>query len=453
MEKKSEMRDLTQGDVFKTLVIFSLPFMLSTVLQTLYSTVDMMIVGNVVGKDGLSALSTGSQLMEMIAVVCVGFSSAGQVLISNYVGARQKKEVQKINSTLTFLMVLLALVITVIGVAGCDTFLKLLNTPQEALPHARQYVIICCLGILFTGLYNMVSAIFRGMGDSRHPLIFIAIASGVNVVLDLLFVCVFRLGAAGAAIATVIGQAVSVICSLTFLNRKKEEYCFSFRPSEFKVDGKVAAALCRLGIPMALQTSAVYISFLFVSSMINAMGVVVSAAFGASQKIRNMPNMMTQAIGLGATAMMGQNFGAGKMDRVRKIYLSGCKINAVFGVLFAVIYGLFPVRVFQLFTGDAQVLEYAGMCIFCILLEIPAKIFMPSGSALINGNGNVKLSMALALSDAFVGRIFLTWFLGKVMGFGVSGYFLGYCLATYVTAVPQVIYYLSGRWKKQRRLI
>jgi Na+-driven multidrug efflux pump len=156
---------------------------------------------------------------------------------------------------------------------------------------------------------------------------------------------------------------------------------------------------------------------------------------------------------MGATAMIGQNIGAGKMERVKQIYLSGCVLCIAFCTLFGLMAGIFPTSVFRLFTDDIQVLLYAKMCVFCIIVELPAKMFMASGGALLNGSGNVKLSMILGLCDAFVGRIFLTWLLGKVMGFGEFGYFLGYGLGTYIMAVPQVIYYLSGSWKNRTAVV
>lgn len=299
----------------------------------------------------------------------------------------------------------------------------------------------------------MVSAVFRGMGDSRHPLYFIAIASVVNIILDLLFVAVFHWGAAGAALATVIGQAVSVVCSFIMLYRHRDLYLFPFDKSLFHPNGKIALSITKLGIPMALQASAVYISFLFVNSMVNALGVTVSAAFGASMKIRNLPNMVTQAVGMGATAMMGQNIGAGKPDRVKKIYQGSFYVCTAACLLFAVPYLTMPEGTFRLFTSDAAVLAYAEMCMFCILIELPARFFMAGGGALINASGFVKLSMTLGLCDAFVGRVFLTWFLGKYLALGAFGYFMGYGLATYITAVPQLVYYLSGKWRKRGRLV
>jgi len=445
--------DLNQGKVLRTLIVFSLPFMLSTLLQMLYSLVDMVVVGQVVGSGGLSAVSTGSMLMELIMVFCVGFSSAGQIIISQHVGAGKREGIYSVNGTLLTVISLLALILMTVGLCGGGSFLRLLNIPEEAEAYGQTYVRVCSTGVIFTALYNMISAVFRGMGDSSHPLLFIFIATATNLVLDILFVAVLRWEVFGAALATVIGQAVSVVSSLIFLAGHQDEFCFSFRPKYLRPNGRAAAILFRLGIPLALQSSAVMFSFLFVSSMINSLGVEVSAVFGVGQKLRNIPSMMTQAIGLGAAAMVGQAFGAGNTDRVSRIYKDGCLVNAVIIAAVSIVYIAFPTQCFRLFTPDEAVLGYASMFMFTLALEMPAKIFMPSGGALISGCGNTALSMTLALCDAFLGRVLFTWLFGSFLQMGAFGCFLGYHLATYVTAVPQVIYFCMGTWKKRKRLI
>lgn len=452
-KKKSATMDLVNGPVFRTLFLFSVPFVISTFLQTMYNTVDMMIVGNVVGRTGLSALSIGTQLMELITVFCTGFSSAGQVLISQYIGAGDRKGAKRVAGTLLVSLLVLVVTFTIITTVGCTTFLTWLNTPEESFAQARSYVTICGTGIIFTGLYNMVSAVFRGMGDSRHPLYFIMISTGINVCLDLLFVAGFGWGAAGAALATIIGQAVSVLCSFTLLYRHQEEYLFDFNRSLFHVDKGILKNLVKLGIPMALQMSAIQISFLFVNGSVNELGVVASAAFGASIKVRNLPGMLTQAVGMGATAMMGQNIGAQKMDRVKKIYLSSFAMCFCAMMCFAIPYALCPEAIFHLFTTDQDVLGYAGVAILWILIEMPCRMELSGGNGLVNASGFVKLSITLAIIDALVGRVVLSWFFGTYLGMGLEGYFIGYTMATFITAIPQFIYFLSGKWKYRRRLI
>ena len=446
-------RDLTQGPVFSTLLVFSLPFMASNIMQTLYSMVDMMIVGNVVGSAGLSALSTGSQLMETMVVMLIGFTSGGQVVISQFIGSGKKEKVPVINGTLTTLTIGVSILFMILGLTCCNFFLNLLNVPEEAFAYAHDYVTIYSAGIIFSGLYNMISAVFRAQGDSRHPLLFVTIATVVNIVLDLLFVVVFGWAAAGAALATIIGQAVSVVFSVIFLLKHQAEFCFRFQAALFRPHLSFVTRICRLGIPMALQSSAVGISFLFVSGMINTLGVTVSAAFGAMQKIRNLPGFIMQSFGLGSNAMVGQNYGAERYDRIRKIFMSCLALNAAIAAVFALIFLCFPKPVFRMFTSEEAVLAYAALCMFCVVIELPAKAVLPGGNALLNGIGNVKLSMTLGIIDAIVGRIGMTWLFGSFLDLGVMGYLMGYSLATYLSAVPQLFYYFSGMWTRREHRI
>ena len=450
---QSSTRDLTEGNVFRTLLVFSLPFMASNIMQTLYSMVDMMIVGNIVGSYGLSALSIGSQLMEMMVVMLIGFSNGGQVVISQHIGSGRKDAVPFINGTMTVLTICISVVFMGIGIIGCDFFLGLLNTPAEAFSYAHDYVTIYSAGIIFTGLYNMISAIFRAQGDSRHPLIFVSIATVVNVILDLFFVGVLGWAAAGAAFATIIGQAVSVVFSVFFLLRHQEEFSYRFGAKYLKPSKAHVYRICRLGVPMALQSSTINISFLFVSGMINTLGVTVSAAFGALSKLRNVPGFVMQSFGMGSNSMIGQNYGAQRYDRIREVFRSCIKINIVIACAFGLVFFLFPEGVFHLFTSDPEVLAYAPMCIFCLIAELPAKVEMTAGGSLVAAIGNVKLSMSLSILDAIIGRIGLTWLLGNFFGLGTFGYLLGYTMATYLSAIPQLIYYLSGMWTRREHRI
>lgn len=445
--------DLLHGPVARSLLTFSLPFMVSTLLQTLYSTTDTVIVGQCLGSNGLSAVSNGSQLMQMISMICVGFSTAGQVLIAQSVGAGNADKIRKIVESLVYLVIGLSVALGVLCVVLCDVFLTALNTPAEAYEQARYYVIICGYGTIFTGLYNMFSAIFRGLGDSRHPLLFVCIASVINIILDLLFVAVLGWNVAGAALATVLGQLASVAFSVVYLYRNPALLPFPFQILKMRPHGETAGQITKIGIPLAIQSAAVQFSFLFVSGMVNTLGVDVSAAFGVAQKLRNVPGVLTQGLGLGASSMIGQNLGAGQQKRVSQT-INWCLlfttiVNALFGVLFA----LAPVLCFRMFTQDEAVLIYAGVCMFTLVVELPGKCVMPACNALVSAQGFVKFSMVVAFLDAFAGRVLLSWLLGIVLDMGALGFFLGYSLATYLTAVPVFVYYISGLWKKRRILV
>lgn len=451
--RRAVRQDLIKGPVGRNLVFFSTPFILSTFLQTLYSTVDTVVVGQYLGSEGLSAVSNGSQLMLFLSMFCIGFASAGEVLISQAVGAGNKEKTQGIASTLSYLMITITVLIGIVTILLCDIFLTVLETPIEAYAQARHYVLICGGGILFTGLYNMFSAILRGMGDSHHPLIFVLIASVVNLILDVLFIAVFQWSVAGAALATVIGQAVSVIFSYVYLLHHEELFEFSLRLRDMKYDWELSVQLFRMGIPLALQSAAVQVSFLFVAKMVNSLGVTASAAFGVLQKLRSIPEILTQGLRLGATNMMGQNLGAGQMKRVKSIVRWSLLIATSIYALFGIFFGMFPEISFRLFTQDETVLFYAGICIFALLIEMPGRCLMPGCNGLISAQGFVRLSITLALVDAFVGRILLCWLLGVYFDMRLKGFLLGYALGTYLTAVPGFIYYISGVWKKRKLLV
>lgn len=445
--------DLLHGPVAETLILFSFPFMLSTLLQTLYATTDTIVVGQCLGSVGLSAVSNGSQLMQMLYMVCVGFSTAGQILIAQAHGAGNRQKVQRVVGTVCVLQMILSAILGGFCLLFADPLLTALNTPADAYIQARYYIVICSWGILFTGLYNLFSAILRGMGDSRHPLLFVVIASVLNIVLDLLFIVVFGWNVAGAALATVIGQAVSVLFSIWFLYRNAARLQLSFTPRDLIPHPPTAAQIIKIGIPLAFQSAAVQFSFLFVSHMVNALGVFASAAFGVAQKLRSIPGILTQGLGLGASSIIGQNLGAGQNDRVdstvKWCLVFTTLINLVFGLLFWAA----PVLCFRLFTQDAAVLAYAGVCIFALIVELPGKCAMPACNALVNAQGFVEFSMIVALLDAFAGRVLFCWLFGIVLNMGAAGFFLGYSAGTYLTAIPVFIYYLSGWWKRRTALV
>ena len=266
MQQKRIIRDLTQGSVPRTLLSFSMPLFLSGLLQLVYNMVDMIVVGQFVGTEGLSAVSIGGEVLMLITFVAMGFSNAGQIVISRYVGGRRTDLVGEMVGTLFTLLESLALIIMCVFLFTYQGILRWLNTPKEIWDYTCQYCITCILGIVFIYGYNLVSAILRGMGDSRHPFIFIAIASVINVILDLLLVGPAGLGPFGAALATVIGQAASFFFALRLLYKNREQIHFDFHPSHFRISRNVIRPLMSLGIPMVVQSAAITFSMLFVNS-------------------------------------------------------------------------------------------------------------------------------------------------------------------------------------------
>lgn len=436
----------------RQMFFFMLPFMLSNAMQVLYSTIDMIIVGEYVGTAGISAVGQSSQIVNFATMVCLGFSNAGQVLLAQALGAGKKKETNNIIGTLFSLVLILAVALSVIILALRSVILDVMNIPKESYDMAMQYMIICAAGLVFTAGYNMVSAVLRGMGDSKRPFLFIAIASVVNLVLDLLFTGLLGWGVAGAAYATIIGQAVSFVFSLFYLYKRKESFGFDFERNSFKINRQYAKMMASIGTPMAIQSGCINISMLFVNSMINSVGVVASATFSAGVKIDDIINKISQGIHHAAMPMVSQNIGAERQDRAKRVVYSAWIFSGIWTVVFIALYIFFGKQMFMLFSNDTAVHEMSSTFIKAILWMFPALAMMRGTGALIQGIGNARLSMVLALLDGVILRIGLSWLFGIYFDWGFYGFVLGYGLAPYGFAVPGVIYFLSGMWRRHKVL-
>lgn len=449
---KAIINDMTQGSVFKKMVVFTLPVMFANALQLCYGLVDMVIVGKFVGSAGLSAITIGSQVFNLMATLCIGFSVGGQVFISQIIGGKEYRKLNQTIGTVFTLVGVLGLLMTLIGFVFSVPVLRLMNTPEESFEMAKAYMKVCSGGVLFTYGYNMVSAILRGMGDSKRPLLFILISTIVNLTGDLLLVGYFKMGAAGAAWATILGQAVSFVIALVFLVRRKEEFHFDFKAKSFIPENGTAAKLVKLGVPFALQSSSIDISMMFVCALVNSFGVIASATFGVGSRLQSLGFVMSGAVGAFVSSMVGQNIAAGKMDRVHKGIHLGLVSNIIFWGLLTTVFILFPEGCFSLFSKDPEVLEMAPLYMMCMAVGVPALACMTPYNGFIQGIGNSKMSLFFSILDGFVARITLSYVIGIVAGLGLKGFFLGYFLAPYFTTIPAMIYYYSGIWKKRKLL-
>lgn len=449
---KTLSKDFTKGSIPRQMLMFMLPFMLSNALQVFYSTIDMIIVGKYVGNPGLSAVSQSSQILNFATMVCFGFSNAGQVLVAQALGAGKRKELNDIIGTLFSLITLLALVLTAVLLYARVWILEVMNIPDASYDYAMDYLIICGGGFFFTAGYNMVSAVLRGMGDSKRPFLFIGIASAVNLVLDILFTGVLGWEVAGAAWATIIGQGVSFVFSLYYLYRRRESFGFDFKVKSFAVRPQYARLIASLGTPMAIQSGCINISMLFVNAMINSLGVVESATFGAGVRIDDIINKISQGIQFAAMPMISQNIAAGKDKRAVKVVHWAWIYSGILTVVCMAAYLLFGEALFAAFSEDMVGNPLCKVFIRAILWMFPALAVMRGSSAFIQAIGNAKMSMVLALLDGVVLRIGLSWLFGIYLGWGFYGFVLGYGLAAYGCAIPGMLYFLSGVWKKRRTI-
>lgn len=452
-ETKSFINDLTEGSVTKKLLYFAFPFMLSNLLQTVYNLVDMSVVGHYMGSAGLSAVSVGGRLVELLTMLCTGFCTGGQILLSQQVGAKQKEGIQKTIGTLFSFTMLCAVILGGLSIVLHRQLLSALNTPEAAYEQAAAYMVICNSGCVFIFGYNALCAILRGLGDSKRPLVFVAIASVVNLVLDLIFVAGLQMGAAGAAIATVISQGISFAFALVYLIMKREAFEFTFSRRTLKLDGGTLKILTKLGVPLAFQTAAISVSMLFVNSFINSYGEAASAVYGAGTKLQGIPSIITHGMSMANASMVGQNMAAGKPERVRQSVRICFILNAcVYGVFITACMAV-PTIVFSLFTTEADVMALAPAYLRISCIGFAASIFNSSFNSVINGIGFTSLSMAIGLLDGVVARISFSLLFGIVLGMGLNGFFLGHSLAIWITALLSFFYYISGRWERRKLVV
>lgn len=440
--------DFTRGSVPKQMAKFAIPLFVSNLLQAVYNMVDMVIVGQYVGKAGLSAVSVGGDVLNLLTFLAIGFSNAGQVIIAQYLGAGKQKKIGKIIGNLSVFLFGSAIVLSLLTFSVRDIILSWMNTPTEAWDYARSYVTVCTLGLLFVYGYNVISAILRGMGDSKHPFIFIATAAVINLVLDIVFIAGYDMGAFGAALATVIGQGVSFFCGLIFIVKNQNKLVITLDMDCLKMDSAIMQKLLTLGFPMAIKNAAVMFSKLFVNSWINSYGVIASSAAGIYSKINVISNLFSNAINMSASTMIGQNIGAGSYERVPKILRTAMSITVSVACVLALIILTIPEVIFGMFTTDVEVIE-ASM----ILIPMLCALFFGSAcrapsNGLIDGSGNYKLNFFVAFLDGIINRIGFALLFGLIIVKGWSGFLWGDVIAGFTPFVIGVIYYQSGRWQK-----
>lgn len=442
-------RDLTVGTVWKQLLLFALPFMLANLLQTLYTMVDAVIVGQFVGAEALAAVTTCGTLVEFYTLTGMGFASAGQIVVAQFIGKGDSKAVSRTIGTLFSMLLGFAVTMSVLCLLLADVQLGWLNVPAESLVAGRYYTMTSACGFVLVYGYNCVSAILRGMGDSKRPLVFVAIASGMNVALDLLFVVGFHWGAFGAALATIMGQGFSFLVSIIYLYRRRDAFGFDFKLRSFNPDKKSLGLLLRLGAPMALQFSAIILSMLYVNSCINVYGVAATAVTGIGSKLNNVLRIVSNSMGTAGSAMVAQCVGAGKRERVPKVVnciLLVCQAEAV---LCALIVFFFPRQVFGLFNRDAEVLALSELYRGAAAVGYLTFGLRAAYNSVVNGIGFASLGMVSGLMDGVVARIGLAVLLGSVLGYGIQGYWYGSALAGAVSAAIVGCYYYSGKWKRR----
>lgn len=449
MKKQAQKIYLTEGPLFVSVLRFTLPFLLSNLLQTLYGTVDTLVIGNYGSASGVSAVACGAQLLSLFTFLAIGLSAGGTVLVSQCIGSRDQKQAAVIVGNLIIDFAVISLALTAVSSVFSPVFLAWLNVPQEAMAEAATYMRICSLGIPLIIGYNIICALLRAMGDSKNPLIFVAVACVINIFGDLLLTGVLGMGVAGVAIATVTAQGVSFLFGLVFITRRGLSFPFGRRDIRF--DRKTTAHIFRIGIPMGVQSVLINISFMFITAIINGMGLTASAAMGIGEKIVGFTFMPQSAFSASIAVVVAQNYGADKMDRARKAVRYAIGVCISIETVFLLVCQLFPGFLPSLFTKDEEVIHMAGLYMMAYSIDGVLTAVSFNLSALLNGCGRTAFNMAQNLIATFLGRIPATWFFSRLAG---TSLFLIGCAApasTILSIVMLLVYIRLNRTRMDRR--
>ena len=349
-----EKSDFTQGSILKKLIPFMIPILGALVLQAAYGAVDLLVVGRFGSTAGLSAVSTGSQILNLVTFVITQLAMGITVLIARYIGEKSTGQIGQLLGGAVTVFAIVSAVLFVVMVFFAKPLAVLMQAPQEAISLTTVYVRICGGGIFFIVAYNVLAAIFRGLGDSRSPLIFVAVACVVNIIGDLILVAGFHLDAAGAAIATVAAQAVSVVLAIVLL--KKKDLKFGIQKKDFRINGQCKRFL-KVGLPLALQEFLTQMSFLALCAFVNKLGLEASSGYGVACKIVNFAMLVPSSLMQSMASFVSQNVGAGKPDRAKKSLFTGMGLGVIVGVVVFICVWCFGDVLTSVFTTDTAVIQ------------------------------------------------------------------------------------------------
>ena len=446
MEK---MKNFTEGRILAPLIGFALPVLAALFLQTMYGAVDLLIVGQYAATTDVSAVATGSQLMHSVTTVLVGMAMGLTVLLGQKIGEGNARQAGRVIGTGVSLFAMLAAALTVVLVACSGQLAQLMRAPADALAATTDYVRICSAGTVFIIAFNVLGSVFRGLGDSKMPLITVAIACVVNILGDLLLVAVFHMGAAGAALATVAAQAVSVALSLVMIAGKKLP--FEFTKKDVRLDRAIATNILKIGTPMALQDLLVSISFLVLTAIVNSLGLIQSAGVGVAQKLCGFIMLIPSAYMQSMSAFVAQNIGAGKPQRARRALLYGIGTSLLVSV-FISCFSFFRGDVLAgIFARDAEVIAAAADYLRAYAIDCLFTSFLFCFIGYFSGMGRTLFVMAQGLIGAFLVRIPVAFAVSRVAG--ASLFALG--LATPASTLVQIVlcgWYMARCMKQEKNM-
>lgn len=436
----NKAQNFTEGKIFSPLIRFALPVLLALFLQAMYGAVDLLIVGQFGGENAdvfVSAVSTGSQIMMTLTVVITGLAMGLTVYVGEKIGAGKRDEAGEIIGSGITLFGVISLVLTVLMVAFSSSLASVMHAPEEAFENTVLYVAICSAGTLCIVAYNLIGSIFRGTGDSKIPLITVAIACVLNIVGDFLLVAVLGLGASGAAIATVFAQAMSVVISLFII--RKRSLPFDFSKKYIRFNSMHIKAVLKLGIPIALQDLLVSISFLVITAIVNNIGLVESAGVGVAERVCAFIMLIPSSFMQSMSAFVAQNMGALKYDRAKKALLYGIASSLSVGIVVGYFSFFYGDILAGIFAKDAAIIAPATEYLKAYAIDCLLTAFLFCFIGYFNGCGNTKFVMVQGIIGGICVRLPVSWLMSKSVP--VSLFHIG--LATPISTTVQIILCIS----------
>ncbi len=484
VEKKEVGRDLTSGPIFQNLILFSMPIILSNLIQQVYAMVDLAVAGQFVGAIGTVGVNTGGEMADLVLPVAMGCASAGQIYIAQQVGAKDERGISKTVSTLIAASLILSFVLTAVALIFCRPILNLLNCPENAMSQAMAYMMITAFGYPFVFGYNAVCGLLRGMGESRRPLYFIIVAAVINIFADIILVAGFRMEAAGTAIATVLSQIGSFAAAFWYMYKNRERFGISFDRSMLRIDIPTLGILSRLSLPQIARSLLVRVGLLYINASVNAYGTEVSAANGVGNKLQKFLEVFSQSVDSACSTMIGQNLGAKQTDRAEKITWASLAMTMSIAAVVSAIGLLWGRQLFAIFSDDPLVLSLGVVYMQFLVIHFFTSAFIGPFQGMITGCGFVSLGFAIGILDGIICKIglslmFLPFFAeptgifaffcseipaevtaavsltgaGAVNNFGYLAYFLGGSCSRILPGLLCFGYFLSGKWKTRKLLV
>lgn len=442
-KKKSGTVLMTEGSIWKKLLIFSVPLILGNLLQQLYSTVDSIIVGNCVGKEALAAVGSTGSIVSLLIAFSQGASVGAGVIISQYMGAKRKDDVKRAVHTAMAIAVIIGLLLTVAGVFMSRLFLVWMQTPDNILDGASLYLQIYCGGLLFNVLYNMCAGIFNAAGNSKRPLLYLGAASVVNIALDLILIQGFGMGVEGAAIATDASQLVSCVMAIIYMVRVNADYKLFIR--QIKVHRDMAIRIIKIGLPTGIQNMVISFSNVLVQASVNSFGSDAVAGFGAYLKVDGFNILPVLSISMAVTTFVGQNYGANKPERVKKGMWTALGMGVVYTVITGILLLVFADPIIRLFTNDGAVAACGetAMKYFCPFYFLLAIMNVLAGA--VRGTGKSIPPMLILLFAMCIFRIFWIWLVVPLFP-TIDGVYLLYPVSWVIGVVLMALYTWKGKW-------